>query len=559
MTREELNKILAENRETAHLEFKEASGQISILGKDESKGGKMQKRSLYGYCVAIGNEGGGKLILGVKNKINPATGMRDIIGTNAILSVQTATEGIYKALGRRIEIENINTEKGNVQVVHVPPHPTGEAFKFYGVYLMRNGENIEEMDNGTLARIINETRQDFSAQINKSATFEDMDTVAMETLKKKWTEKTKNKDLQSLTHKAVLEKLLLITREGITNACILLVGKSEEIARLISCAEIFLEWRAEAGKPEHDSREIFRGPYILSQDKIWDFVNSRNTRVPFKQGFFEMDIWAYDEGSIREASLNAFAHREYRNKTEPIYIRISPEKVSVKSPGGFLPGVNAENAIDAEGKWRNHRLMEVLGMIGLVERAGIGLDRIYKAAISQGKGLPDFDGTTNEYVLLNVPAKIKDLNFVYYLQKIEAKTQVKINAVRDFIEIEHIREYAKATDKERLAIFIENGIVEKIGKGRGTKYILAKEFYEFIDNRSEYTRKKWVSKDMQKELLKNYFNDHLEGKMSNFKAFFDGKLSNQQIFTLLNELRDDGLIYFEGKQRSPKGLWKVKK
>src|SRR3989344_2638121 len=511
MTREELNKLLASSSETVHLEFKESSGQLSILGKDETRVGKINIKSLYGYCVAIGNEGGGKLILGVKNEINPSTGMRDIVGTNAIPNVQKAEEEIYKVLGRKIEIENIDTETGKVQVVHIPSHPTGEPFKFHGVHLMRNGENLEEMDNGTLTRIINEMRSDFSAQINMDVSFEDFDPDAIEMLKKKWIEKSKNNDLVTLGGREVLEKLLLITKDGITNACILLVGKSEAIAKLIPCSEIFLEWRFESGKPEHDLRDIFRGPYILVQDRIWNFVNSRNTRVPFKQGFFEQDIWAYDEDSVREAALNAFAHREYQNRIDPIYVRISPEKISVKSAGGFLPGVNAENALDIEGQWRNRRLMEVLGMIGLVERAGIGLDRIYKATISQGKGLPDFEGTTNEFVVLNIPAKIKDLNFVYYLQKIQAETQIKID-IKDFIDLEYIREHGKTLNKERPAVFLEKGIIEKTGKGRGVKYILTKNFYEFIDNRSEYTRKKWLSKEQQKQVLLNYLDQHTKGQ-----------------------------------------------
>jgi ATP-dependent DNA helicase RecG len=554
MTRDELNKLLGADKETEHLEFKEISGQISILGKDQSK---TDKKSLYGYCAAIGNEGGGKLILGVKDEINPSTGMRDIVGTNAIQNVQKAEEEIYKVLGRKIEIEDVITETGKVQIVHIPSHPTGAPFKFYGVHLMRNGEHLEEMDNGTLVRILNETRSDFSAQINRAASFEDLDPVAIEMLKKKWVEKSKNKDLIILGEQEILEKLLLITKNGITNACILLVGKPESIAKLIPCSEVFLEWRLESKKPEHDSRDMFRGPYILVQDKIWDFVNNRNTRVPFKQGFFEQDIWAYDEGSVREAILNAFAHREYQNRTDPIYIRISPEKISVKSAGGFLPGVNAENALDVEGQWRNRRLMEVLGMIGLVERAGIGLDRIYKATISQGKGLPDFEGTTNEFVVLNIPAKIKDLNFVYYLQKIESEIQMRIDTVKDFIDLEYIREHGKALNKERLTVFLEKGIVEKTGKGRGVKYILTKSFYEFIDNRSEYTRKKWLSKEQQKQVLLNYLDQHKKGQKSDFKKLFEGKTSDHQIYILLDELRKDGKVVFIGEKRSKTGYWNL--
>ena len=116
MTREELNKLLALDSETEQLEFKESSGQISILGKDQEK---TIKKSLLGYCVAIGNEGGGHLVLGVKNKINLKTGMRDIAGKNAIQNIQKAKEEIYKVLGRSIVIEEIPTEKGKVQIVSI--------------------------------------------------------------------------------------------------------------------------------------------------------------------------------------------------------------------------------------------------------------------------------------------------------------------------------------------------------------------------------------------------------------------------------------------------------
>lgn len=197
-------------------------------------------------------------------------------------------------------------------------------------------------------------------------------------------------------------------------------------------------------------------------------------------------------------------------------------------------------------------------MVSLVERAGLGLDRIYKASISQGKGLPDFEGTTGEYVVLNVPAKIKDLNFVYYLQKIQAETQIKID-VKDFIDLEYIREHGKIINKERVSVFLDNGIIEKVGKGRGVKYILAKNFYEFIDNRSEYTRKKWLSKEQQKQVLLNYLSQHEKGKMNDFKVLFESRLSHKQIFILLNELRADEGIYFDGKPRSRAGFWKISK
>ncbi len=552
MTREELNKLLAADTETERLEFKEAKGQLSILGKD---GERMNRKSLYGYCVAIGNEGGGKLVLGVKNEVNRATGMRDIVGTNAIQNVQKAREEIYRVLDRSIEIEEIATECGTVQIVHIPAHPIGQAFKFHGVPLRRNGEDLVEMDDARLQDIMLETRGDFSARVAGGATMADLDPVAVALLKKKWLDKKQDADLKSYSEEEVLRKLLLVTSEGVTNAAILLVGTTEALARYIPQAEIFLEWWSDEKLPEYERRDILREAFVLAQEKIWKFVDARNTRVSLREGFFESDIWAYDKESVDEAVLNAFAHREYFNRTEPAYVHISPERLSVKSAGGFLPGVTAENALYAEGKWRNRRLMEALGEIGLVERASVGLDRIYRATISQGKGLPDFNGTTAEYVVLNVPAKIKDVNFVYFLQKIQEGGQFAINPLRDFIELEHIRESGKAADRERLAQFLSWGIVEKVGRGRGVKYILTKSFYEFVDNRSEYTRKRWLSKEQQKQVLLNYLEQHGRGRKDDFRKLFEGKLSDYSIFVLLNELRNSGQVVFTGRERSRTSDW----
>lgn len=88
--------------------------------------------------------------------------------------------------------------------------------------------------------------------------------------------------------------------------------------------------------------------------------------------------------------------------------------------------------------------------------------------------------------------------------------------------------------------------------------MLAKKFYDFIDNQSEYTRKKWLSKEQQKEVLMNFFRQHKKGRMIDFSKLFENKLNNNQIFILLSELRNDDSIYFDGKQRSSKGFWRQK-
>ena len=64
MTEQELLRLIAKNRSTESeiLEFKERRESIPT-GKEGST-----KRSIYGYCVGIGNEGGGKLLIGISDK-----------------------------------------------------------------------------------------------------------------------------------------------------------------------------------------------------------------------------------------------------------------------------------------------------------------------------------------------------------------------------------------------------------------------------------------------------------------------------------------------------------
>jgi len=553
MDKKNLLDLLKINSENENLEFKEAKDQFSILGD-----GGRQRKSLLGYVVAIGNEGGGHLILGVKNKINPITGFRDIVGTKAIENIENTKSQIFRKINLRIQIEEFFINAKRVIVVIIPNHLIGQPIKFHGQYLMRVGEELQDMDSSTLRNILNEKLYDYSAEFCSEATLSDLDLNAINVLKNKWAEKTKNNSYLNFSNESLLEKLSLLKNKIITNAAIILLGNDEIINRYFPNSEFIFEWRIDINKINFDFRKNWRSAFLNIHNEIWDTVNSRNTRVPFRQGFFEKDIWSFDEYSIREAVLNAFAHREYKNRTEPVFLKLSPEKFSIKSPGGFLPGVTPENILFIEGKWRNRLLMETLERIGLVERAGVGLDRIFKNNIMDGKGMPDFSGSDPDYVVLDIPSKVQDINFVEYLQKISAEKQITFDEIDNIIFMENIRTVGKSDNKEKINKFIKLDLIEKVGLGRGVRYILSKDYYGFIDKKEEYTRRKWIDRNIQKELLLQYFKDHRRGKMSDFLRLFEERLTRRQIQGLLKILKAEEFIYFDGKPRSVDAFWKYK-
>lgn len=554
MEKSEIIELLSTKSENENLEFKELKNTVSIMG---NKG--KQRNCLLAYIVAIANEGGGKLILGVRNAINSKTNIRDIVGTSAIPDIQQAKSAIYDYLKCRIDIKEYIIDKKRIVIINIPSRPVGIVYEFYGIPLMRIGERLEKMDQKTFVSILMEGSPDFSSEICRDITTKDLDKNALKLLKKLWVQKSQNQEYLKYSTDKILQKLLLSNQKGLTNACVLLLGKEDVISSLLPQSEIILENRIEPKKIDFDFKKIWRKPFLLAVDEVWDVINARNTRTPFKQGFIETDIWSYDKNSIREALLNAFAHREYRNKVEPIFIKLSPKEFTIKSPGGFLPGVNPQNALYVEGKWRNRLLMEVLHEIGFVERSGVGLDRVFETSIKSGKGSPLLEETTDDFVKLTLPAIIQDIGFVSYLEKLSSEKNIMFNEIDDLVEIENIRSTGKYKEKPKAEKFLKMGIIERIGIGSGTRYVLSKKFYEHIGKKAEYTRRKGLNRESRLELLRNYFNDNQTGQMADLRELFDYNLDRKQIQKLLNILRYEGLIYFDPTPSPQKGYWKISK
>jgi hypothetical protein len=120
------------------LEFKEAKNQFGF-------------RDLLCYCVAIANERGGKLLLGISNK--PP---RQVVGTKAYPAVGKLKKELLDKLHFRVDVEEVQHPDGRVLVFHIPSRPTGHPYHLDGAYFMRSGESLVPMTTDQLQQIIEE-------------------------------------------------------------------------------------------------------------------------------------------------------------------------------------------------------------------------------------------------------------------------------------------------------------------------------------------------------------------------------------------------------------------
>jgi ATP-dependent DNA helicase RecG len=160
--------------EGPRLEFKEAKGGFHF-------------DKLVDYCVAVANESGGVIILGVSDRWP-----RRIVGTLAFTEPGRTEAGLHDRLGRRIPVEEIITPEGRVLAVHVPARLPGTAWQINGRYPKRAGDELTAMGDEELRAIFAEAGPDFSAQPCPGATVADLAPASIATFRERWAKKTRD-------------------------------------------------------------------------------------------------------------------------------------------------------------------------------------------------------------------------------------------------------------------------------------------------------------------------------------------------------------------------------
>jgi len=531
---EDFEKLLA-SPEGGRIEFKAAAGQYSF---DE----------LVKYCVALANEGGGTIVLGVTDS-RPRT----VVGTKAFSEPGRTEAGLYERLGHRISIEEYHHQDRRVLLVHVPSRLRGTAWHDRGTYWMRAGDALIPMSEDRLRSIHAETGPDFSAECCPQATLSDLDAAAVELLRRLWDRKTPGQGIAGRSDAQLLADAELVVGGQVTYAALILLGTREALGRFLGQAEIIFEYRQNDAPGPAAERLEFRCGFLPVLDQVWEAVNRRNDLQHFQQGLFVWDIPTFDERAVREALLNAVTHRDYRLGGS-VFVRQYPRRLEIVSPGGFPPGINEQNLLWEQNP-RNRRIAEVLGKCGLVERAGQGFDLIYRTCIQQSKPLPDFSRTSQHSVWVTLHGQIQDPEFLRFLEDV-GRERLASFSTEDFLVLDLVHRNQPIPDplKSRIEPLLEHGVIERVGRGRGVHYLLSRRFYRFLGKTGVYTRRRGLDRATNKELLLRHIGDAgAHGATLAELCQVLPSLSRYQVQGLLREMKQAGKVVLQGKTKG--GRW----
>lgn len=520
-----------EAKEDEHLEFKEAKNRYDF-------------EKLVKYCAALANEGGGKFVLGISDQ-RP----RHVVGSQAFGDLERTKAGLIERLRLRIDALEIQHLGGRVVVFDVPSRPVGMPIQYDGAYWMRGGEDLVPMTTDFLKRILDEVGPDFSAQICTQAAMSDLAPAAISQFRSMWYQKSGNAALENISDEQLLADAELVLDGQITYAALILLGTRQALGKHLAQAETVFEYRTSEISGPAQQREEYRQGFFLYQDDLSRQINLRNDVQHFQQGFFVFDVPTFNEIVVREAILNAVSHRDYRLGGS-IFARQFARRLEVVSPGGFPPGINEDNILWRQAP-RNRRIAEVFAKCGLVERSGQGMNRMFEENIRESKPRPDFTGTDNYQVSITLQGDIQDPQFLRFIEQI-GRERLAAFTTADFLVVDLVhREQAIPPDlKKRMTMLVDQGIIETVGRGKGTRYILSRSFYGFIGKRGVYTRKKGLDRETNKALLAKHIRDNRQdGSQLDELAEVLPSLSKQQVQSLLRDLQSEEQIHVVGKTK----------
>lgn len=269
-----------------------------------------------------------------------------------------------------------------------------------------------------------------------------------------------------------------------TLAGILLAGTPAALRAHVPQAEVDYYYH-QTPDTEFQFRENLLRPIPALLTRLAELIQARNRFTPVQVGLFRIEVWEQDEAVYREAILNALTHRDYQLR-DVVHIHHFPDRLEIMNPGGMTGGITPGNILRHQPKRRNPLLAEVLARLGLVEQAGVGVDKMFSLMLRHGKEPPEFTSYPDA-VTLSLHSPGFDAEFVRFVARKQEEMQtlsldmliVLSKLARDGEATRAALARALQLPEDRTPRLLrqmeEHGLIERGGVGRGIAYLLSGE------------------------------------------------------------------------------------
>jgi ATP-dependent DNA helicase RecG len=450
-------------------------------------------------------------------------------------------------------IYELDTDQGRVVMFEIPPATRGIPTTWKGKAYGRVNDSLEALTLNEIEKIRKQNGEsDWSGEICKGASLDDLDNEAISFARIKFKEKNPNlaDEVDKWDDKEFLNRAKVCIDEKITNAAIILLGKSGS-EHLISPMISQITWvlKDESGI-ERDYRH-FWSPIILAVDQAYSQIRNLTCRYISNESLFPTEVSQYDPYVIRETLNNCIAHQDYMQSAR-IQIIEEPDSLIFTNRGEFLPG-SVEEVIRSNSPpdiYRNRFLANAMVNLNMIDTIGSGIKRIFRHQRERNFPMPDYDLSDPATVKVRLIGRILDERYTRIL------IRRKDLDILDVIALDKVQKRQNLTDGEYKSLK-----TKKLIEGRRPKNLyISLDVATAVDRKADYIKNRSFDKCYFKDLIIAYLSKFDSATRKDIDALLFDKVPDvmdyQQkrlfIKNLLQEMRKEGRIKTIGNTYSAK-------
>ena len=533
---------------------------LTVEFKSDTKGG-LPDRDLVAAVVAMANTEGGVILLGIEDDGSvkgiqshhqDTMGLKALIANRTSPSVAVSTELIEqdgkKILGITVPKSHsiVSTTDGLVVRRRLMASGRPEAVPFYPHEFIQRQSALGLIDPSAIPLM--------------SLSAEDLNPLERQRIREAIRRYGGDMTLLPLADEELDGALGLITTvAGVrrpTVAGLLLLGREEIIRRHIPAHEVAFQVLEGT---DVRVNEFFRKPLLQTFQEVELLFKARIVEQEIQVGLFRVPIPNFDRRAFREGFINALVHRDYA-RLGAVHVRLDVDGLAIASPGGFVEGVTLQNLLVAPPRSRNPLLADIVKRVGLAERTGRGIDRIYEGMLRYGRPSPDYSMSDASSVVLLMARADADIAFLEMILSCEERTGAPM-PIDSLIVLSRLRQERRLTTADlvqstqkpetatRAALekLVEAGLVEAQGTGRGRTYILSAKVYKKSGQKAAYIRQAGFEPIQQEQMVLAYIEKH--GTIKRADVMELCKVAKDQAYKLLNRLKNSGQITQIGSRK----------
>jgi ATP-dependent DNA helicase RecG len=233
--------------------------------------------------------------------------------------------------------------------------------------------------------------------------------------------------------------------------------------------------------------ETLRTNIPTAIENVIRLIQTNTRRTPRIVSLKRIELPEYPEVALREALVNALAHRDYEDPSQRVFVEVYFDRIVVTNPGLPIgrPSLKRLEKGEARSRSRNPLLSQGLVFLGLMEERGTGIRRMRKTMLDHGLDLPQVT-TEDGCFVLTLPGAADDLSRIKAPQAAASSTVTTHLSDRQKAILEEAARRGAITNREvqeqfqvvrdtafrDITTLVEQGLLRQEGRGRSTRYVL---------------------------------------------------------------------------------------